>query len=502
MKNISIAFLIILFIFSAFFIPTYSIVDESNIEIERVDTIKEIQVDDDLSNEFDNIFLDIHEDDWFYDSVIYCKNKNFISGVSEKTFAPFTPVNRETFITILWRIDGSKYIENELHYKDLSSNWSLDAIKWANQNSIMYGFSDIKFGTKNYISLEQLMTILYRYTQYRDISVEFEDFDINDDSIYTQASTYAINPIKWGITNNLISKNGENCIPNSKLSRAKLSYILKRYNEIILEQNLEDIKPFFVGEDKIDERAIFQNRDGELINQILDYVKLEGKNEQDIAIWIENLNTNEVFIHNPEKVFVAASTYKLPLALVVYDEILSGNINLTDKYEFLEKHLENGGMVTDNYDIGDKISVDYLLTNMILYSDNSAARILFGNLGGSNNFHKLASKYSDGVDYYELSKDGNFTNAKYLYDTLKHLYINSDNYTKLLNDMKEAKGYFDDSKLSVEIAQKWGLYDGNKHCVGIVYSDTPYIIVVLTKDFKSDVIIPKINSMVYNYFSY
>ncbi len=449
-------------------------------------------------------FIDIKEDDWFYDAVVSLTGENIVDGVDSDKFDPFVAANREMFITVLWRLDEEPVGYTMLPFSDIHNDWSEEAIRWAYCYDIIQGFSDDKFMPSRLINTEQLISILYRYTKYRDINIASSYFDVNNNVNYSTASPYAKEAIAWAVSNRIIDENGSNFMPKDSVSRAKLCYILNRYKNIIIDER-QDVKDILVGKDLVndnnDNNISYIQADGELIEQIINYAISIGKNPNDIGIYIENLDTDEIYTHNEDKIFIAGSTYKLSLAMLYYDKINEGSVKLTDTYRFDKCDKEGGSWIGRTYDFGTYFNVDTLLTCMIRYSDNCAARMLFKYVGGWNEFHRQASKYSENFDFYELASQGNYITPQFSYDCLKHIYLNSEHYAMLLDDMKNSVGYYIDSKLPCEIAQKPGYIGNNKHCVAIVYGEVPYIISLYTTGGYTEWNLQYMNIIVYNYFN-
>ncbi len=216
-------------------------------------------------------------------------------------------------------------------------------------------------------------------------------------------------------------------------------------------------------------------------NSIYSYME---KNEIDlevVSLVIEDLETEQKISISGDEENFAASIYKLPLALIYYDLINNGEIELTDKYQFLAEHQESVGVLESKYSFGDYISLQYLLEIMIKYSDNSAAHILFENLGGWEEFKELATIYVD-LEYSEDFIEKNILSAEYTNSLLVYIYNNEEKYIELIEDMCNAspEEYLDIDE-SIEIAQKYGWYNKYVNSVGIIYSSSPYTISIFTE---------------------
>ncbi len=256
-----------------------------------------------------------------------------------------------------------------------------------------------------------------------------------------------------------------------------------------------EISEFEVDEDDEEIEKTEINSNIELLETLIyEYIDENEIDIEDISIVIQDLETNQKISINGEQESFAASVYKLPLAIIYYDLINSGKVVLSDKYQFLDKHQENIGVLESKYSFGDYISVKYLLETMIKYSDNSAAHILYRELGGWQKFKKESTKYVD-IEYSQDFIIENVLSAEYVNSLLVHIYNNEENYIELIGDMSSAtpNEYLDIDK-NIKIAQKYGMYNQYVNSVGIIYSSNPYTISIFTelgyekaRDFMRDV---------------
>lgn len=238
---------------------------------------------------------------------------------------------------------------------------------------------------------------------------------------------------------------------------------------------------------------------GDLIDQ---YLKENNFTKDNISIYVNNFDTEESYSFNQDKYFIAGSIYKLPLAMIYYESILSDEISSSAVVPFLAYHLESGGFVESNYALGSYIPVSDLLYYSIVYSDNSAGMMLFDYLGGWNNYKILATKYSDisyTDEYYSLD---NKVNAQYMSDVLSYLY-NSTDFSILMEHLNMAmpSGYLNYYSTGIS-AQKYGMYYNAMNAVGLSTTGENYSIVVLTNlGHNGEVVIGDINEICYEYFN-
>ncbi|WP_304580741.1 serine hydrolase, partial [Dubosiella newyorkensis] len=234
-----------------------------------------------------------------------------------------------------------------------------------------------------------------------------------------------------------------------------------------------------------------------------DYLKENEIDAQEVGYVVIDLLSGDSIGANEDTYFYAASTYKLPLVMVWYEKINDQEAKLDEELVFLEDTYEEGGHIGTDYEYGSSISIQELLEAMIIESDNSAAHILYENLGGWPAFKKELKKFdpTQKIDEKYISYDNEFT-PKNMGNILKYFYSHKDEFEKLLKDLKKSKpGEFLDRNLNVYFPQKYGSYDYSYNAAGINFNTHPYAIVIDTVlgDY-GEVVIGDMNEIVYSYF--
>ena len=115
-----------------------------------------------------HIFTDIAVDSWCYDTVDRAVSAGIFKGVTETEFAPDTAFSRAMLVTVLYRMAGEPETQGfEEPFVDIPEDyWCYDALVWAYNNGIVNGYNDNTFRPRNSISRQALCAMLARYMRY------------------------------------------------------------------------------------------------------------------------------------------------------------------------------------------------------------------------------------------------------------------------------------------------------------------------------------------------
>ncbi len=187
------------------------------------------------------------------------------------------------------------------------------------------------------------------------------------------------------------------------------------------------------------------------------------------AVAFMSLYDGETWFYNEESYFKVASVYKLPLNMYYYE-------------------LEAAGELTaDSLVAGLPLSQCHYYS--LEFSNNPISEAMFARLGGYTAFKELVLPYTGYAEdelepayYYE-----NAFTARMVLNILNYVWEHQDTFEELIGHMLLAQPdeYLESGSLECDIAQKYGYesYDGVLHVAvaGIVYSDEPFLITILTR---------------------
>lgn len=214
-------------------------------------------------------FEDVAEDAWYSEAVQYVCDNGIMNGVGEERFAPNETVTRGMLVTILHRMEGEPAAAGSPSFEDVKTgSYYEQAVLWAAEKKIVTGYSDTSFGPNDSITREQVATILYRYTQYRGISVE-NTGDLSEFDDVKDISSYALDAMAWAEGEGLVTGTSPSTLaPKSFTTRAQMATIIMRYgtSESKKEENpapdndTENVAPETYA-------VVFENYDGSVLKR-------------------------------------------------------------------------------------------------------------------------------------------------------------------------------------------------------------------------------------------
>ena len=149
-----------------------------------------------------NPFVDVPEDSWFFAPVMWAVENGITSGTSATTFGPDGACVRAQVVTFLWRAAGSpKPVTAENPFVDVPEDeYYRDAVLWAYENGITSGVSETHFGTNEICTREQVVTFLWAAANKPASSAEVNFSDVQSGAWYYAPVAWAVeNNITSGI---------------------------------------------------------------------------------------------------------------------------------------------------------------------------------------------------------------------------------------------------------------------------------------------------------------
>ena len=181
-------------------------------------------------------FVDVSEDDWFYEGVYYNYVNKIVEGKDPTHFAPYENLARAQFAVILHRIAGKTEAAGDASFPDVpAGQWYTDAVLWAagKDVGVITGYTDSGlFGTADNITREQMAVMMYRYAKFKGYEINekmsFEKFADAD-----LVSAFAKEAMQWAVGTGIITgkDNGTRLDPQGNTSRAECVIMIQRFME-------------------------------------------------------------------------------------------------------------------------------------------------------------------------------------------------------------------------------------------------------------------------------
>jgi len=186
------------------------------------------------------------------------------------------------------------------------------------------------------------------------------------------------------------------------------------------------------------------------------------------------------------EIFPAASLMKLPVILTLYQEAEAGKINLEEEYKLLEKDKRGGAGILQSRPAGEVYTYRKLAELMGQYSDNTANNVLVKILGPEKiqqTIDNLGMKKTNFAEYETTPQDiGLFFRKLY-----EGGVVTSQHKEEILKFL--TKTGFEDRipagiPKEVRVAHKIGTEIGVFSDAGIVFSQKPFVLVIMSREAK------------------
>ena len=111
----------------------------------------------------ENPFVDVKKSDYYYDAVLWAAESGVTGGTSDTTFSPNQPCTRGQVVTFLWRAAGEPATYAENPFVDVNENdFFSEAVLWAVANEITAGTSPTTFSPEQTCTRGQVVAFLWR----------------------------------------------------------------------------------------------------------------------------------------------------------------------------------------------------------------------------------------------------------------------------------------------------------------------------------------------------
>jgi hypothetical protein len=173
-----------------------------------------------------NPFTDVAGDSWYYKAVSFVNQKALFYGTGDgTTFSPDGTMTRSMFATVLHRYYGTPAPAGAALFEDIpADDWYSAAVAWAYEQGHMNGTGNNLFSPEGDISLEQMLTVLWRCAGSPPSSAA-APADLGP------VSTWAADAVRWAGEAGLLTDVGGTLTAQKSATRAQVAQILMNFEK-------------------------------------------------------------------------------------------------------------------------------------------------------------------------------------------------------------------------------------------------------------------------------
>lgn len=174
-------------------------------------------------------FADVSQSSWYAEAVAYVAEKGLMTGTSSAAFSPNATTSRGMIAAILYRLSGEPETQSGAFADVTAGQWYTDAVNWAGQTGIAEGYADGTFRPGSAITREQLITLLYRYTQAQGYDTSQGGTKLQTFSDADKVSDWAEDAMTWAVESGILSGKSGALAPQDTATRAETAQILMNF---------------------------------------------------------------------------------------------------------------------------------------------------------------------------------------------------------------------------------------------------------------------------------
>ena len=175
-----------------------------------------------------NPFTDVSEGDWYYEAVRFVQEQGLMNGYSDGRFGANDTLSRAQLAQILFNKEGRPGVDYLLDFSDVAGEaWYTEAVRWATSQGIVGGYGNGTFGPNDPITREQLAVMLWRYSG--SPAATNKELHFNDTD---EISGFALEAMRWAVENGILNGYGDGRLgPRGQATRAQAAQMLKNFIE-------------------------------------------------------------------------------------------------------------------------------------------------------------------------------------------------------------------------------------------------------------------------------
>ncbi|MDF2630916.1 MAG: putative beta-lactamase [Symbiobacteriaceae bacterium] len=230
------------------------------------------------------------------------------------------------------------------------------------------------------------------------------------------------------------------------------------------------------------------------------------------GVFILDLTTGKGVGINSDKVFPAASTFKLPMSLYILDQVTKGKASLYEKIAYEASDYDEGtGTLQDWVEEGTELTVRELVELAITQSDNIATHMLLRRFPPQNVYAYMKEQLGGKVTHFDEETMGTTPRemATYMMDAHSGQALEDRELQQFLISALENTAFEDRAAAGVPdgvaVAHKIGTLPNVVNDVALVeVPDHPFIISVFSLDVSEEIapgVISEVTRKVYDFLT-
>ena len=183
-------------------------------------------------------YKDVINGSWYAYDFYQLVYDGIFTGYPGGEFRPKGNITRAEFITLLSRYakeDLSEYEKTNPHFSDVDmSKWYAVPVAWGADCGIIKGHANGLFDPHGFITREQLITMMYRYTEYKCLQFDMDKKkNLQDFSDAEKVSDWAVDAVQWAVNTGILQGRENNRIaPQECATRAETAVFIMRVQRL------------------------------------------------------------------------------------------------------------------------------------------------------------------------------------------------------------------------------------------------------------------------------
>lgn len=181
-----------------------------------------------------NDYVDVPQNAWYRGAVDYVLQRGYMVGATNNQFNPEGAVTRAQIAQIFYAMNGKPSAGKQPKFSDVSKDaWYAAAVNWAATFGVVSGYPDSSYHPMEFITRQQLATILYKYAQLKGYAAEGEGrgIGLGGYADVQDVGSWAWEAMAWCVHKGVISGSNIGLEPNAHATRAQIAAILRTFDE-------------------------------------------------------------------------------------------------------------------------------------------------------------------------------------------------------------------------------------------------------------------------------